>query len=167
MRSPLAQLYARLHGDSVEEACAAAREVGASGRPAVVVSACLLGVRCRYDGGDKRDDAAVERAAAGAQIVPLCPEVLARFGVPRPPIVLDGERALADGGRDVSAQLEAGAALADQLSELSGATRALLKQRSPSCGTRKVHTPNGLVDGEGRFARRLRRRGLDVRGEED
>ena len=100
----------------------------------MVVSACLLGVRCRFDGGDKRDDAAVARVAGGdAEILPLCPEVLARFGVPRPAITLsaDGKLATDAHGRDVTAELEAGARLADLIAREAGAVRALLEGAQP------------------------------------
>ena len=110
----------------------------------MLVSACLLGVRCRYDGNDKRDDAAVARADRGDSVIlPLCPEVLARLGVPRPAITLsaDGKIATDARGRDVTAELEAGARLADLFAREAGATRALLKERSPSCGVNEVHGP--------------------------
>jgi len=158
--------YAVLHGDDFDAARAELDRLRASGRPVVAVSACLLGVRCRWDGGDKARPDVVAAATDGAEILPVCPEVLARFGVPRPAIVLDGDRAFDPHGRDVTSQLEMGAVLAERLCELGGAARALLKERSPSCGSRRVHGPGGLTDGEGRFAARLRRRGLPIVSDE-
>ncbi len=108
---------------------------------------------------------ALARAAGGdVEILPLCPEVLARLGVPRAAITLsaDGKIATDAHGRDVTAELEAGVRLADLLAREAGATRALLKERSPSCGVTEVHGPEGLRPGEGRFAARLRKRGLPV-----
>ncbi len=169
MSDDLERRYQLLHGADTEAARAELKRLKASGREVVAVSACLLGVRCRYDGGDKRDDAAVERAAGGAEILPLCPEVLARFGVPRPAINLsaDGKQAFDERGRDVTRELEAGARLADLYATEAGATRALLKEKSPSCGVHKVHGPDGLRDGEGRFAARLRKRSLPIVSEND
>jgi uncharacterized protein YbbK (DUF523 family) len=168
VNADLEQRYRLLHGGDSEAARAELKRVAASGKEVVVVSACLLGVRCRFDGKDKQDDAAVARAAAGAEILPLCPEVLARFGVPRPAITLsaDGKRATDDRGRDVTAELEAGARLADLYATEAGARRALLKERSPSCGVTRVHGESGLREGEGRFAARLRKRSLPVVSEE-
>ncbi len=165
----LQQRYQLLHGADTEAARAEIARIKASGRPVVVVSACLLGVRCRYDGNDKRDDAAVARVAGGAEILPLCPEVLARFGVPRPSITLsaDGKLATDARGRDVTAELEAGARLADLFANEAGAKQALLKERSPSCGVHEVHGPDGLRPGQGRFAARLARRGLPIVSETD
>lgn len=165
----LQQRYELVHGGDSEAMRAELARIKASGKPVVLVSACLVGVRCRYDGRDKRDDAAVARAAAGAEILPICPEVLARLGVPRPAITLspDGKLATDARGRDVSAQLEAGVRLADVIAREAGATRALLKERSPSCGVHEVHGAGGLMPGQGRFAARLQKRGLPIVSETD
>jgi len=161
----LQQRYELIHGGDTEALRAELERIKASGKPVVLVSACLLGVRCRFDGHDKRDDAAVARAAGGdAELLPVCPEVLARFGVPRPAITLsdDGKQATDARGRDVTAELEAGARLADLIARESGAVRALLKERSPSCGVTEVHGPDGVRAGQGRFALRLAKRGLPI-----
>jgi uncharacterized protein YbbK (DUF523 family) len=167
--SLLQERYQRLHGDDPEAARVEAERLRASGRRVVAVSACLLGVRCRYDGGDKASPEAVARAAGDDEILPVCPEVLARFGVPRPAVTLseDGARAFTADGRDVTAQLDAGAARAERLVELAGASSALLKERSPSCGSRTVYGPRGLQAGRGRFAARLGRLSLPIISEED
>jgi uncharacterized protein YbbK (DUF523 family) len=158
--------YQLLHGGDFDAARVELERLRASGRPVVAVSACLLGVRCRFDGGDKARPEVVSRVAAGAEILPVCPEVLARFGVPRPAINLRGDKAIDENGRDVTSQLEMGAVLAEKICDLGGAGRALLKERSPSCGSSKIHGEDGLIDGEGRFTARLRRRGLTVVSEE-
>jgi uncharacterized protein YbbK (DUF523 family) len=157
--------YELLHGGDTEAARAEIARLSASGKRVVAVSACLLGVRCRYDGGDKRDDAAVARVAGpDAELLPICPEVLARFGVPRPAITLsaDGKLATDARGRDVTPALDAGVRLADLILREAGAVRALLKERSPSCGVHQVHGPDGLRDGQGKFAARLAKRGLPI-----
>ncbi|HEY2744095.1 MAG TPA: DUF523 domain-containing protein [Polyangia bacterium] len=165
MSDELHSRYELIHGGDTEAMRAEIARLKASGKPVVVVSACLAGVRCRFDGRDKRDDAALARVAGqGVEILPLCPEVLARFGVPRPAITLslDGKSATDDHGRDVTAELEAGARLADLIAREAGAVRALLKERSPSCGVTEVHGPDGVVAGQGRFALRLGKRGLPI-----
>ncbi|HEX6839011.1 MAG TPA: DUF523 domain-containing protein [Polyangia bacterium] len=165
----LMRRYALIHGGDSDAMRAELARIKASGRPVVLVSACLLGVRCRYDGHDKRDDAAVARAAADAEILPVCPEVLARFGVPRPAITLsaDGRLATDARGRDVTAALEAGVRLADVIAREAGAVRALLKERSPSCGVHEIHGPDGVQPGQGRFAARLGKRSLPIVSERD
>ncbi|HZS38152.1 MAG TPA: DUF523 domain-containing protein [Polyangia bacterium] len=166
MSTDLEQRYKLLHSTGTEAARAELKRLAASGREVVVVSACLLGVRCRFDGNAKRDDAAVARAAGDAEILPLCPEVLARFGVPRPAITLSEKRAFDARGKDVTAELDAGARLADLYATEAGAARALLKERSPSCGVKQIHGLEGVVEGEGRFTERLRKRGLPIVSEE-
>jgi uncharacterized protein YbbK (DUF523 family) len=160
--------YRLLHGER-EAARAELKRLAASGKEVVVVSACLCGVRCRFDGRDKRMDEVVARAAAEAEILPLCPEVLAGFGTPRPAISFsaDAKQARDPKGSDVTATLEAGARLADLFAEEAGARRALLKERSPSCGVNQVFGPEGVMSGEGRFAARLKKRGLPVVSEEE
>src|SRR5258706_5449748 len=80
--------YKLLHGER-EAARAELKRLASSGKEVVIVSACFLGVRCRFDGKDKQDDAAVAKHAGGdVEILPLCPEVLAGLGVPRPSIPL-------------------------------------------------------------------------------
>jgi uncharacterized protein YbbK (DUF523 family) len=165
-------LFARLHGDA-DEARAAAREL--AGKDPIVVSACLLGERVRYDGGDKRDPR-VEAAVAGRTILPLCPEVLGGMGCPRPPVHFetgDGDallegfgRAVDDKGREASGALLRGAQRADELARLAGARQAILKERSPSCGFLQIHTAAGLRAGRGCFAAALARRGVAVRDED-
>jgi uncharacterized protein YbbK (DUF523 family) len=166
----LEKRYKLLHGER-EAARAELKRLASSGKEVVVVSACLVGMRCRFDGKDKRDDAAVARAVGDAEILPLCPEVLAGFGVPRPAITLatDGKTVTATdaNGHDVTQSLEAGMRLADLFATEAGARRALLKERSPSCGVHQIHGPSGVVDGEGRFTARLKKRGLPVVSETD
>ena len=164
MRADLEARYKLLHGADTEAARAELARVRISGREVVVVSACMLGVRCRFDGRDKLDEAAVARLG-DVEILPLCPEVLARFGVPRPAITLHGNdlsRARDSKGRDVTQALESGARLADLFATEADAKRALLKERSPSCGVSEVHGESGVVAGQGRFTARLRKRGLPV-----
>ena len=162
----LEQRYKLLHGADTEAARAEIARIKAAGKRVVVVSACLLGVRCRHDGGDKRDDAAVARAIGDdAEILPLCPEVLARLGVPRPAITLsaDGKFAVDARGRDITPEFEAGMRLADLFAHEAGASAALLKERSPSCAVDEVYGPDGtLRAGSGHFTARLKKRGLPV-----
>jgi uncharacterized protein YbbK (DUF523 family) len=165
--SNLFERYKLIHDGDSEAARAELKRVASSGKEVVAVSACLLGVRCRFDGADKRNDAAIARLG-DVEILPICPEVLARFGTPRPAIMLspDGKSATDARGRDVTQTLEAGARLADLFVTEGGAQRALLKERSPSCGVKQTHGKDGLQQLEGRFTARLRKRALPVVSEE-
>ena len=169
-------LFARLHAGDPEAARQAAREL-ARHPDVVVVSACLLGERVRYDGGDKLDQNVVARTQ-GRSILPLCPEMLAGLGTPRPAIhfakgdgaaLLEGQGAalaVDEQGRDAGAALLRGAAWAAELAALAGARRAILKERSPSCGLLQIHSARGIAPGRGCFAARLVRAGLVVENEQ-
>jgi len=146
----------------------------------LVVSACLLGVPCRFDAVSKASEAV--RAAVGTyrqrggEVVAVCPEELGGLGTPRPAAELrggDGEAVLlgearvvrvADGG-DVTNEFLRGARAAAELGV--GATEAILKARSPSCGCGQAHRDGAPRQGDGVFAALLRREGVSLRTEED
>ncbi len=142
----------------------------------VLCSACLLGASVRYDGTDKRMDA-VARALEGKEVVPICPEVSGGLPVPRPPAdlaegtgeqVLDGQAQVRTNvGADVTPAFLNGARLAVEAARRFGATAAVLKERSPSCGSRQVHLGGRLTEGMGVTAAALVRAGVAVVSEED
>ena len=175
MTPELHALYEQLHGADREDARRAARELAARG-DVVVVSACLLGEKVRYDGEDKLDPRVLARVA-GRTPLPVCPEMLAGLGTPRPAIhfaegdgdaLLDGRGAAVDEhGRDAGPALVRGAERAAELVALAGARQAILKARSPSCGLVQIHTGGGLAPGRGCFAARLVRAGVDVSDENE
>lgn len=145
-------------------------------RPALV-SACLLGRTCRYDGEHNADSALLgELASRGERAVPFCPEESGGLGTPRPPAwiessgaeaVLDGsDRVVTHDGRDVTAEFLEGARGALAACRETGAGRAYLKERSPSCGACSTHVAGELVEGPGVTAALLRREGIEVEGVE-
>jgi uncharacterized protein YbbK (DUF523 family) len=143
-----------------------------------IVSACLVGERCRYD-GRSADERARERldVLAGDALVPVCPEVAGGLPTPRTPAhlvggggddVLDGRaRVIDDEGRDVTAAFVRGAEIALEAARVHGATHACLKARSPSCGCGRIYREHGLTDGDGVAAAALKRAGLTVLSDED
>ncbi len=143
------------------------------GRMKVLVSACLCGRNCRYDAAHKKDDAVLD-ALAGCLLLPVCPEVLAGLPVPRIPCQLsggDGEavwkdlaRVLRQDGRDLTETFKIGARLAFEASV--GITLAVLKERSPSCASKRVWIDGRLESGTGLLAVLLRARGIPVFNEE-
>jgi len=143
----------------------------------VLVSACLLGRECRYDGRACRDpELERELARRGEVALPFCPEEEGGLGTPRPPawIEADGAAAVLGGGdrvvnaegADVSAAFRRGAEGALAACRAHAITRAYLKERSPSCGVCRTHVAGGLVAGPGVTAELLRRNGVEVRGVE-
>jgi uncharacterized protein YbbK (DUF523 family) len=116
----------------------------------VLVSACLLGDRVRYSGGDAKTDSPVlDRWLAEGRVVPFCPEVAGGLGVPRPPAeirrgsgvgVLRGAAVVVTAhGQDVTASFVRGAALALERAAADGVKLAVLKDGSPSCGSEAIY----------------------------
>jgi uncharacterized protein YbbK (DUF523 family) len=148
-------------------------------KPALIISACLLGVACNHEGrGSPR--AVVEDLERRYRLVPVCPEVLGGLPTPRAAAELsggDGAAVLAGGaavlntdGADVTAAYRRGAEAAVALARSTGATRAVLKARSPSCGSSRIYDgtfSRRLVDGQGVTAAALRAAGLEVCSDED
>ena len=143
---------------------------GTGRRPAIVVSACLLGVPCNHEGRGSRSRA-VEDLAAGAQLVPICPEVAGGLPVPRAAAERQADgRVVTETGDDVTWAYERGAAAAVALARAVGASEAVLKARSPSCGCREIYDgtfSRRRVAGQGVTAAALRAAGVRVRSEED
>lgn len=155
-----------------EERLAALREARV-----VLVSACLLGEACRYDGKSKGSDR-VMRALEGKEVVPVCPETGAGMGIPRPAVVLSGgtgeavlegrARAVVAGtGEDRTEPFRRGAQLALEAARRFGATVAVLKERSPSCGTQGTHVDGVVVAGRGVTAALLHSEGLTLLSDEE
>jgi len=148
-----------------------------SQRRPVLVSACLLGRECRYDGRHNRDRALEQELEGRGEIaVPFCPEEHGELGTPRPAAwiersgaeaVLDGgERVLSEDGRDVTQAFLRGALGALETCQRFGIERAYLKERSPSCGVCQTHAAGALVDGPGITALALQREGIVCTGVE-
>ncbi|WP_106586814.1 DUF523 domain-containing protein [Murinocardiopsis flavida] len=148
----------------------------------ILVSACLLGQRVRYDGAGKATaHAEVARWRAEGRLVSYCPEVAGGLPVPRPPAeieaggtaaaVLDGSaRIITPAGADVTEVFLAGAHGAVRAARRHGTRIAVLKEGSPSCGVHRVHdgTFSGTtIDGSGVTAHLLRAAGVAVFSESE
>lgn len=135
----------------------------------ILVSACLLGENCKYNGGNNYRP---EIAALGedCELVPVCPEVLAGLGIPRTPIeIRDGIVVSRDGQIVDDAIREAVRKLMDSLRS-EDISCAILKARSPTCGVHRIYdgTFSGtLVPGAGVFAQALLDAGYRVLDDED
>ena len=135
----------------------------------ILVSACLLGVCCRYDGQAKPHEGALSLLGRHT-LIPVCPEIYGGLATPRPAAERVGKRVLTAQGGDVTAQYRRGAEETMRLGRLYGCEAALLKERSPSCGSGVIH--NGRFDGEltpgdGVTAALLRANGIAVYGESE
>ena len=130
----------------------------------ILISACLLGVCCRYDGASKAHPE-VLRLAKEERLIPVCPEQLGGLTTPRSPSERQGERIVMDSGEDVTQQYHRGAEQALQLARRYCCTAAILKAKSPSCGSGRIYDGSfsrTLTDGWGVTAELLRSNGIRV-----
>jgi uncharacterized protein YbbK (DUF523 family) len=136
----------------------------------ILISACLLGDRVRYHGGDARcEHPTLRRWQDEGRLVPLCPEVTGGLATPRPAaeitVTPEGRLVLTAAGTDVTRAFERGADAAAHACAAHGIRIAILKDGSPSCGSRSIYdgTFSGRqVDGEGVTATRLRAAGVRI-----
>ncbi len=148
-------------------------------RGPVLVSACLAGRACRFDGSANPDDE-VGRLVAEGRAVLICPEVDGGLGTPRPPAEIvggDGRDVLAgralvvtEDGTDVTEAYLRGARRALEAAREAGATAAVLKARSPSCGKGDIYDGSfsrALRSGDGVTAALLEANGVEVLTDEE
>ena len=140
----------------------------------ILVSACLLGVNCRYDGGNSRDENAINRLKMD-ELIPVCPEEAGGLSTPRPPVeivggdgndVLDGKaKVMTVDGEDKTEEFLKGARHALELAQSQGATCVILKAKSPSCGCGTIYDGSfsgTLISGDGVTTALLKRHGIEV-----
>ena len=137
----------------------------------ILISACLLGINCRYDGIGKMNEKAkalVERK--DIVLLPVCPEQLGGMETPREPSERKGDGVWNRKGEDVTEYYRRGAQEVLKLAGLYQCSQAILKERSPSCGSKKIYDGSfsrTLTDGEGVTAELLRKYGIRVVGESE
>jgi uncharacterized protein YbbK (DUF523 family) len=142
-------------------------------RPPVIVSACLVGLKTRYDGKEIQNSEVLE-LLKGMVFIPVCPEQLGGLPTPRPAAqisggagcdVLEGKAKVIDeNGVDVTGEFLRGAYEVLKLVKLAGATTAILKEKSPSCGVVFVYKNGTLESGAGVLAELLQKEGVEVKG---
>ena len=134
----------------------------------ILVSACLLGVNCRYDGnhGENEDVLAL---LDGYHVVPVCPEQLGGMETPRSASERRGENTVINqSGQDVTAFFVKGASETLKLAKIFGCKKAVLKERSPSCGHGMIYDgtfSGNKIPGNGVTAALLKENGIEVIGE--
>ena len=133
----------------------------------LLISACLMGTACRYDGG-RQPLTGLERLMDRYHLIPVCAEQLGGLPTPRVPAERCGNKVLTKDGRDVTAAFETGAVEVLRLAKQFGCTKALLKERSPSCGHGQVYDGSFTgrkVPGSGVTAQVLALHGITILGE--
>jgi uncharacterized protein YbbK (DUF523 family) len=133
----------------------------------ILVSGCLLGICCRYNGTGKLSEELAERLKE-YHFIPVCPEQLGGLTTPRLPAEKIGDKVLLKDGRNVTEEFIQGAKETLKLALMYDCKLAILKERSPSCGFGKIYDGNftgQLIDGNGVTAEILSENGVTVIGE--
>lgn len=129
------------------------------------VSACLLGVRCKYDGTSNYAESSVKALAERFALIPVCPEQLGGLSTPRPPAELIDGKVISKEGAELTPAFERGAEETLALFKLLKVEAAILKEGSPSCGSSLIYdgTFSGVkILGAGLTVRKLRENGIPV-----
>lgn len=134
----------------------------------ILVSACLVGINCKYSGGNNYNQKIFDLVKEG-KAIPICPEQLGGLNTPRKPVELkvinDKRYAIDNEGNDLTENFERGALEVLNLAKNLNINKAILQPRSPSCGVNKIYSgnfDNKLVDGNGILAELLKKNGIDV-----
>lgn len=139
----------------------------------ILISACLLGIDCKYNGENNKVQALVE-ALDNIRFIPVCPEQLGGLTTPRLPaeiVYTNGKRRVVNKElSDVTREFEKGAEETLKLAKLYYCQAAILKERSPSCGGRQIYDGSFLgkvKQGKGLTAELLMENGIKVYSEEN
>lgn len=138
-------------------------------KESLLISGCLLGLCCRYDGKSKPwDKDALERLNQKYWLIPICPEQLGGLTTPREPAERCGDRFVTQTGKDVTEQYQRGAREVLRLAQFFDCKKAVLKEKSPACGAGQIYDggfTKNLVSGNGAAADLLLSNGIAVYGE--
>ena len=135
----------------------------------ILISACLLGIGCRYDGKHKANSNVLSLGEK-YNLIPVCPEIYGGLPTPRVPSERIGDKVMMKDGRDVTENYRRGAQEALELCRIYNIKTAILKERSPSCGKGEIYdgTFSGtLTERDGVTAELLIANGIRVLGESE
>ena len=137
----------------------------------LLISACFLGKNCKYSGGNNAlPPEILTRLGEKYALVPVCPETAGGLPIPREPSERLNGIVIGKSGRDVTAEFDKGAETALTLAQRFGCKAALMKERSPSCGSGTIYDGSftgTVIPGDGVAAEKLRAAGLTLYGESE
>ena len=135
----------------------------------ILVSACLLGIDCKYSGGNNHNEKVLEYIK-DYDVIPVCPEIMGGLSTPRPPSERVGNKVINNQNIDVTKEYIKGANETLKLAKLFDVKKALLKAKSPSCGKGKIYDGSfsgTLIEGNGVTVDLLQSNGIEVITEQD
>lgn len=134
-----------------------------------MISACLAGINCKYDGGNNLKENILNLVKKGEAIL-ICPEQMGGLPTPRPPAEIIGNKVININNEDVTEYFLKGADEALKIAKIYGIKTAILKERSPSCGVHQIYdgTHAGkTTTGSGITARLFKENGIKIISEEE
>ncbi|MFA6587753.1 MAG: DUF523 domain-containing protein [Patescibacteria group bacterium] len=135
----------------------------------IICSACLLGIKCRYDGKIKSNKKFI-KLSKDSYLIPVCPEQLGGLTTPREPAEQKGKKVFTKSGKDVTKNFSQGATQVLKIAKMFKARQAILKQRSPSCGSGQIYDGSfsgKIIKGDGVTTKLLKKHKIKVISEED
>ena len=135
----------------------------------ILVSACLLGINCKYDGNNNMNEKVLDYLK-DKEVIPVCPEIYGGLTTPRTPSEIVGDKVITKGKIDVTIEYLKGAEETLKLAKLFNVKKALLKAKSPSCGNKEIYdgtfTGNKII-GMGITAKLLKENGIEILNENE
>lgn len=130
----------------------------------ILVSACLLGINCKYDGENNKNDKVIEYIK-DKEVIPICPEIMGGLPTPRIPSEIKDNKVITKENKDVTNSFYKGAEEVLYLAKLLNAKKALLKAKSPSCGVGEIYDgtfTHTKIKGDGITTRLLKENNIEV-----
>lgn len=135
----------------------------------ILVSACLLGTNCKYNGGNNKNNK-VLNFLKDKEVIPICPEILGGLTTPRDPAERVENRVMTNKRQDVTKEFLKGAEETLYLAKLLDIKKALLKAKSPSCGNKEIYDGSfkgNIINGIGVTAELLKENGIEIVNENE
>ena len=135
----------------------------------ILVSACLLGYNCKYNGKNNKNEKVLEYIK-DKYVIPICPEVFGNLSIPRMPAEIKNNKVINKKGKDVTNNFIDGANKTLKIAKILNIKKAILKQKSPSCGSGKIYDGNfnnTIINGDGITTKILKENNIEVISEED
>ena len=135
----------------------------------ILVSSCLLGINCKYDGNNNKNDKVLEYLK-DKEVIPICPEIYGGLQTPRTPSEIVGDKVMTKEKTDVTKEYLKGAEETLKIAKLFNVKKALLKAKSPSCGNNEIYDGSftGIkIKGMGITARLLKENGIEILNENE
>ena len=140
-------------------------------REKVLISACLAGINCKFNGENNLLDSGIlDEISKKYHLLFICPEVFGGLSTPREPAEMKGGLVVTKTAKDVSENFKFGAEICLKIAKLNGCKKAILKARSPSCGSGQIYDGSfskKLIFGDGVAAKLLKENGILVFSEDE